>query len=90
MATHKQEKASSAVLIVAPPSQRPVLAALADLSAAGLLAPFAWVEAPRDPENAQDCLDPRTVEVRDGALSASTYSRLVNHHGLAHLRLLSV
>ena len=88
MATHKQEKASSAVLIVAPPSQRPVLAALADLSAAGLLAPFAWVEAPRDPENAQDCLDPRTVEVRDGALSASTYSRLVNHHGLAHLRLL--
>ena len=40
MATHKQEKASSAVLIVAPPSQRPVLAALADLSAAGLLAPL--------------------------------------------------
>ena len=49
MAAQKQEAAGSAVLIVAPPSQRPVLAALTDLSAAGLVAPFSWIEAPRDP-----------------------------------------
>lgn len=88
MAAQKQEATRSAVLIVAPPSQRPVLAALADLSAAGLLAPFSWIEAPGDPEGAPDRLDPRTIEVSDGALSASTYSRLVNHHDLECLRLL--
>lgn len=88
MAAQKQEAAGSAVLIVAPPSQRPVLAALTDLSAAGLVAPFSWIEAPRDPEGAPDRLDPGTVEVRDGELSASTYSRLVNHHDLTRLRLL--
>ena len=35
-------------VFIAPPSQRPILAALVDLSSAGLIAPFHWIEADAD------------------------------------------
>lgn len=82
--------ARTVVIIVAPQSQRPVLAALTDLSASGLLSPFVWIEAPADPEHAPDHDDPVTVEVERGIARPSTFSAAVNRHGLERERLLAV
>lgn len=80
----------SVSIFVAPPSQRPVLAGLVDLSAAGLLAPFAWIEAGKDPETDPDRYDPVGVWADQGKISVSTFSQVVNRHDLEMVRLLVV
>lgn len=80
-------------IFIAPPSQRPVLAALTDLSQAGLVAPFHWLESVPDldaPGVRQLPIDPHLVTVRGGEVVASRYSRVVNRHGLTTLRLVVV
>jgi len=42
------EERSAVSVFIAPVSQRPLLAALTDLSGAGLIAPFHWVESAPD------------------------------------------
>lgn len=87
-ASHEHES-----IFIAPPSQRPVLAALTDLSQAGLLAPFHWLESDPDldaPGARQVPIDPHLVTVRGGEVIASRYSRVVNRHGLTTLRLVVV
>lgn len=77
-------------VLVAPRSQRPVLDALVDLSAAGALDPFTWIEAPSAPERAADREDPRAVQVEDGTVRATTFSTAVNVRGLRKLRMVVV
>lgn len=79
-------------VFIAPVSQRPLLAALTDLSGAGLVAPFHWVESAPDAgaDAAGRAADPALVSVRDGRVSASRYSRVVNRHALRTVRLLIV
>lgn len=79
-----------AVVFIAPPSQRPLLAALMDLSSAGLLAPFHWLESVPEPETDHDFRDPLMVRVNEGRTSALLYSRAVNRYGLATVRLIVV
>lgn len=79
-----------AVVFIAPPSQRPLLAALMDLSSAGLLAPFHWLESVPEPETDRDFRDPLMVRVNEGRTSALLYSRAVNRYGLATVRLIVV
>lgn len=80
----------SVSVFVAPPSQRPVLSALVDLSAAGLLAPFAWIESDGEPDKAADRYDPVAVWADHGQVTVSTFSRIVNRHDLETVRLLVV
>ena len=80
----------SVSVFVAPPSQRPVLSALVDLSAAGLLAPFAWIESDGEPDKAADRYDPVAVRADHGQVTVSTFSRIVNRHDLETVRLLVV
>ena len=77
-----------AVVFIAPPSQRPLLAALADLSSAGLLAPFHWLESVPDPGADRAFRDPLMVGVSEGRTSTIPYSRAVNRYGLATVRLI--
>lgn len=79
-----------AVVFIAPPSQRPLLAALADLSSAGLLAPFHWLESVPDPGADRAFRDPLMVGVSEGRTSTIPYSRAVNRYGLATVRLIVV
>lgn len=79
-----------AVVFIAPPSQRPLLAALMDLSSAGLLAPFHWLESVPEPEADRDFRDPLVVRVNEGRTSVLPYSRAVNRYGLATVRLIVV
>ena len=50
-------------VLIAPRSQRPLLDALVDLSAAGALDPFTWIEAPADPAGARDREDPHALQI---------------------------
>ena len=86
------EERSAVSVFIAPVSQRPLLAALTDLSGAGLIAPFHWVESAPDAgaDAAGRAADPALVSVRDGRVSASRYSRVVNRHALRTVRLLIV
>ena len=77
-------------VFIAPPSQRPILAALVDLSSAGLIAPFHWIEADADADVEGLAADPDLVSVSDGQVTASRYSHVVNRHGLRAVRLLVV
>ena len=79
-----------AVVFIAPPSQRPLLAALADLSSAGLLAPFHWLESVPDPGADRAFRDPLMVGVSEGRTSTIPYSRAVNRYGLVTVRLIVV
>lgn len=74
-------------VIVGPPSVRPVLAALLDLSAAGVLDPFTWIEAPADPARAADAGDPQALHISSGRVEPTTFSRVTNRHDLELVRL---
>lgn len=76
----------SIAILIAPPSQRPILEALADLSAAGVVDPFTWIEAPPDPSSARDREDPRALAVTDGEVHASTFATQTNRRGLRRVR----
>jgi hypothetical protein len=73
-------------VLVAPRSQRPLLDALVDLSAAGALDPFTWIEAPSDPAGAGDREDPRALHIETGTVRPTTFSAAVNVRGLGRLR----
>ena len=77
-------------VLVAPRSQRPLLDALVDLSAAGALDPFTWIEAPADPAGARDREDPHALLVEDGIVRPTTFSSTVNVRGLRRLRTVVV
>lgn len=81
---------TTASILIAPASQRPVLSALVDLSACGLLAPFAWIEADAEPQSGQDRYDPALAAVEEGRITASSFSRVVNRYGLTAVRLVVV
>lgn len=74
-------------VLVAPISQRPLLDALVDLSAAGALDEFTWIEAPSAPALADDREDPRALRVENGAVHPTTFSTAVNVRGLRRLRM---
>ena len=74
-------------VLVAPVSQRPLLDALVDLSAAGALDEFVWIEAPSAPAQAPDREDPRALHVQDGTVRPTTFSAAVNVRGLRCLRM---
>lgn len=73
-------------VLVAPRSQRPLLDALVDLSAAGALDPFTWIEAPSAPADAPDREDPRALLIEGGVVRPTTFSTTVNVRGLRRLR----
>ncbi|MCR2052812.1 hypothetical protein NSA19_08140 [Actinomyces bowdenii] len=81
---------TTANILIAPASQRPVLSALVDLSACGLLSPFAWIEAGAEPQSGHDRYDPALVAVGEGRIAASSFSRVVNRYGLRTVRLVVV
>lgn len=88
-AADRCEAPSSVSVFIAPPSQRPILAALADLSSAGVLAPFHWAEVvPGTGAGASG--DPVLVTVREGAATLSRFSQAVRRHGLSTVRLIVV
>lgn len=74
-------------VLVAPISQRPVLDALVDLSAAGALDEFIWIEAPSAPAQSSDREDPRALHIEQGTVRATTFSAAVNVRGLRRLRM---
>ncbi|MGP9844020.1 hypothetical protein [Brachybacterium sp. 107] len=74
-------------ILVAPISQRPLLDALVDLSAAGALDDFTWIEAPSAPALAADREDPRALRVEAGVIHPTTFSTAVNVRGLRRLRM---
>lgn len=80
----------TAVIFVAPPSQRPLLAALTDLSASGLLAPFHWLESVPHPETDPAFRDPAVVSVSQGRVTVGAFSPVTNRYGLKRVRLVMV
>lgn len=74
-------------VLIAPPSLRPVLDALLDLSAAGTIDDFTWIEVSSDPATAPDREDPRALSVADGMVRASTFAAATNLRGLDVVRL---
>lgn len=76
----------SIAVLIAPPSQRPILDALVDLSAAGVVGPFTWIEAAPDPSRAPDREDPRALAVADGEVTASSFAAQTNQRGLRRVR----
>lgn len=80
----------TAVVFIAPPSQRPLLAALTDLSAAGLLSPFHWIESVPEPQADRAFRDPAAIAVKQGRCSVTSFSPVANRYGLNRVRLLVV
>ena len=74
-------------ILIGPPSQRPILESLLDLSAAGALEAFTWIEAGSDPASEADREDPRALRIADGQISSTTFSKSVNVRRLARLRI---
>ncbi|MBW3068567.1 hypothetical protein GZ998_03440 [Actinomyces sp. 594] len=85
-----QAPGKAVTIYIAPRSQRPVLAALTDLSAAGLLSPFHWIESGPDPSADPAQQDPLTLAVNQGQVSALRFSRAVNRHAVEVVRLIVV
>ena len=78
-------------IVIAPPSQRPILAALTDLSAAGLLAPFQWLESTPGAGQAAGADDnPRVLRVSQGRTQVHSYSEVVGRHDLDLVRVIAV
>ncbi|WP_136314050.1 hypothetical protein [Actinomyces procaprae] len=81
---------NAVTVYIAPKSQRPLLGALTDLSAAGLLAPFHWIESPPDPAADPAQRDPLMLTVDQGRVSTQRFSRAVNRHAVETVRLVVV
>lgn len=78
-------------IVIAPPSQRPILAALTDLSAAGLLAPFQWLESTPGAGQAAGADDnPRVLRVSQGRTQVHSYSEVAGRHDLDLVRVIAV
>ncbi|SPT52940.1 Uncharacterised protein [Actinomyces bovis] len=84
------EVRDTAVVFIAPPSQRPLLAALTDLSASGVLAPFHWIESVPEPRDNRSFHDPSTVAVVQGRSTVTSFAPVANRYGLTRVRLLVV
>lgn len=74
-------------VLIAPPSLRPVLDALVDLSAARTIDGFTWIEVSSDPDTAPDREDPRALHVTEGTSRPTTFAAATNRRGLALVRM---
>jgi len=81
---------SAVTIFVAPRSQRSVLAALGDLSQLGLAGPFAWIEAPENPDAAADKNDPHAIWIQEGIPFLTSVAGIVNRHDVTLVRLIVV
>lgn len=78
---------STITIYIAPSTQRPILSALLDLSAAGYLMPFAWWESSADPGSAPDRQNPELLVVNHGRLGRTNLQVLRTQVGLQRIRL---
>ncbi|MDO4791014.1 MAG: hypothetical protein Q3999_00835 [Buchananella hordeovulneris] len=73
-------------IYIAPPSLRPLLEAMLDLSATGVVGDFHWLEAPADPQAQPDCHDPHLVQVSGGRAALVNLASVEQHPATTSVR----